>query len=109
MGANPNDSVSSLKDLGAHLQIRTLIDNQGKPPNRVRFDCQCGELGDKSALNSCRLSKHTKTNIESVQKRVFSVCLLPGCRYRLLPLFKNTVYPVGLGEQRGVAETHPQA
>jgi len=33
----------------------------------------------------------------------------PGCRDRLLPLFKDAVYPVGLGEQRGVAETHPQA
>lgn len=33
----------------------------------------------------------------------------PGCCYRLLPLFKDAVYPVGLGEQRGIAETHPQA
>lgn len=26
-----------------------------------------------------------------------------------LPLFKDSVYPVGLCEQRSVAETHPQA
>lgn len=37
------------------------------------------------------------------------VLSLPGCRYRLLPLFKDSVYPVGLGEQCGIAETHSQA
>lgn len=34
---------------------------------------------------------------------------LPGCCYRLLPLFKDAMYPVGLREQSSVAETHTQA
>lgn len=33
----------------------------------------------------------------------------PGCCDRFFPLFKDAVYPVGLGEQGGVAETHAQA
>lgn len=33
----------------------------------------------------------------------------PGGCYRLLPLFEDAVYPVGFGQQRCVAETHPQA
>ena len=33
----------------------------------------------------------------------------PGCCNGFLPLLEDAVYPVGLGEQRGVAETHPQA
>lgn len=38
-----------------------------------------------------------------------AVSCSPGCRHGLLPLLKDAVYPVGLGQQRGVAETHPQA
>lgn len=34
---------------------------------------------------------------------------LPGGCDRFLPLFEDSVYPVGLSEQRGVAETHPQS
>lgn len=33
----------------------------------------------------------------------------PGRRDRLFPLLKDAVYPVGLGEQRGVAEAHAKA